>query len=242
MGEDSRETTSGKIIKIIIIVAMVLFLFGLLIISQILDSETQTTKIRNVFTDFDQDGDVDFIKEADILINDGSPFIIAPYQYENEIKPTDVSQIPLPTSTMVPTAGIGGVVIDRDGDFSLSQGWPYQITQWETHISDAAREFYIDPNLIAAIIMKESQGQASITGKDGEQGLMQVMPRFHSCATYEPRANIFCGTSILASNIQYYAGDIRTALAAYNAGRDNISAGAVYANVVLGNMDHYVVK
>lgn len=241
---ENLERNRSKFTKILIVFVLIVIIAGAFsIFTYLFDNRMQSTKVTEVFSDFDADGDVDFIVEADIIINDSSPFLV-------ELEPTNIPEIlqeQVPTSVPMPQATVesgdaGGGEVDRDGDWSLSPGWPTSVSQWEMYISEAAREFYVSPDIIAAVIMKESQGQASVTGKAGEQGLMQIMPRFHSCATYEPRANIFCGTSILAGHIQYYSGDIKTALAAYNGGRKDLSVGQQYATVVLGTLNYYVGK
>jgi len=63
----------------------------------------------------------------------------------------------------------------------------------------------------------ESGGNPQALSKSGAMGLMQVMP-FHSCASWEPEANIACGVSILENYIARSNGNVREGLAAYNAG------------------------
>jgi len=59
---------------------------------------------------------------------------------------------------------------------------------------------------------------------------------FHSCASWEPEANIACGVSILENYIARSNGNVREGLAAYNAGmtgRDVYGRGYSYADAVL---------
>lgn len=56
----------------------------------------------------------------------------------------------------------------------------------------------VPPALIAAVIEVESTFNVNATGKYGEVGLMQVYPKYHTCATYFIRQNVECGTRYLA--------------------------------------------
>ena len=71
---------------------------------------------------------------------------------------------------------------------SLSDNYPASIQQWRSLIEKNAYDSKINPNLIAAVIMQESGGNANAYSSSGAVGLMQVMP-CNGLAT-----NYFCGS------------------------------------------------
>ena len=138
---------------------------------------------------------------------------------------------PTPQTTTVPTP----LPLPRPRPSLLSVSWPPAILQWSEPISIASEIYSLDPDLIAAVIMMESGGNAEAHGGSGEYGLMQIMP-YHACVSWEPIQNIDCGASILARLIERAGGSKSLGLAAYNAGetgRDRDGKGLGYANKVL---------
>jgi tape measure domain-containing protein len=92
----------------------------------------------------------------------------------------------------------------------------------ERIIEEAAARYGVDPNLIRAVMKRESSGRNGQTSSAGAQGLMQLMPdtgrRYGVTNPFDARQNIEGGTAYLADLLKMFAGDIRLALAAYNAG------------------------
>ena len=86
----------------------------------------------------------------------------------------------------------------------------------------ASDKYDVDPNLILAVIQKESYFNPNVTSKSGAQGLMQVMPANfkHLGITngYNIEESINGGTKLLREYIDRYDGDIEMALMAYNGG------------------------
>ena len=129
---------------------------------------------------------------------------------------------------------------------SLSAAYPSSIRQWENLITRYAVQYGMDSNLIAALILQESGGNAQAYSSSGAVGLMQIMPRDgiaasficndHPCfqnrpsmqELYDPEYNIEYGTRFLA-NLKNKYGDIREAL--YHYGPYDI--GYRYADAVL---------
>ena len=93
-------------------------------------------------------------------------------------------------------------------------------------IRDAAHRSFLDPKLVEAIITVESNFKATATSKKGAMGLMQVMPRTADiCEIHEPYHalnNLMGACECLRKLINRYRGDLRLALAAYNAGTQNV--------------------
>jgi soluble lytic murein transglycosylase len=97
-----------------------------------------------------------------------------------------------------------------------------------------AQNYDLDPALLAAVIYQESKFKANARSSSGAIGLMQLLPdtakgialhtggnRFRVDDLYDPEINVRYGAWYLRHLLQRY-GEERTALAAYNAGQDNV--------------------
>lgn len=88
-------------------------------------------------------------------------------------------------------------------------------------IAETARSFDVDPALVKAVVAAESNFDARAVSRVGAQGLMQLMPetsrKMGVTAPFEPSENLRGGVRYLSQLITRY-GDLRRALAAYNAG------------------------
>jgi soluble lytic murein transglycosylase len=97
-----------------------------------------------------------------------------------------------------------------------------------------AANYDIDPALLAAVIEQESKFRADAKSSAGAIGLMQLLPdtakgiaihtggsKFVLSDLYNPEINIRYGAWYLHHLMQRY-GDEKTALAAYNAGQQNV--------------------
>jgi soluble lytic murein transglycosylase-like protein len=97
---------------------------------------------------------------------------------------------------------------------------------YHKEILKAAREAGIDPVLVHAVIRVESAYNARAVSKAGALGLMQVIPgtgrRFGVDNLLQPSANITAGTLYLSYLMRIFEGDVRLALAAYNAGENAV--------------------
>jgi soluble lytic murein transglycosylase-like protein len=89
-------------------------------------------------------------------------------------------------------------------------------------ISNVAGREGVDPALVKAVIRAESGFVPTARSPKGAQGLMQLMPataRMHNVwRAYDPNENIEGGVKHLRLLLQQYRGNVRLALAAYNAG------------------------
>ena len=89
-------------------------------------------------------------------------------------------------------------------------------------IKKAAERYEIDPALVKAVIMAESNYNPRAISKVGARGLMQLMPATAEALGVEdcfnPEHNIHGGVRYLRQLLDRFDGDIELALAAYNAG------------------------
>lgn len=103
----------------------------------------------------------------------------------------------------------------------------------ELTIRRAAHRYQLDPNLIKAIIDVESAFNPQAVSAKGAMGLMQLMPAtaraFSVSDPFDIEQNINAGSRFFAELMRKY-GDIRLALAAYNAGEPAVDARADVPN------------
>jgi membrane-bound lytic murein transglycosylase MltF len=93
-------------------------------------------------------------------------------------------------------------------------------------IQKAAQKHAIDPALIQAVIKQESAYNRFAVSNAGAQGLMQLMPatakRFKVKNAFIPAQNINAGSQYLAWLLKRFNGNVRFALAGYNAGEGKV--------------------
>src|SRR5215210_5691617 len=93
-------------------------------------------------------------------------------------------------------------------------------------ILDAATRNGVDPKLVYYVIRQESNFKLSARSGKNAQGLMQMIPdtakRFGVEDLYNPQQNIEGGVKYLRWLLKKFNGDVRLALAGYNAGEGNV--------------------
>ena len=88
-------------------------------------------------------------------------------------------------------------------------------------IRDAAEKYGVDPRLVAAIAEVESNGNQYAISSAGAIGVMQLMPGTASALGVNPYVeaeNIEGGAKYISQMLTTFNGDVRRAVAAYNAG------------------------
>jgi soluble lytic murein transglycosylase-like protein len=134
----------------------------------------------------------------------------------------------------------------------VNSSYPEKILQWCEMIMRHASKVELPSNLIAAVILQESGGDAMAYSTSGAVGLMQVMPRDGIAGSFEcingpcfasrptteelqdPEFNIKYGTGMLAGLINRL-GSLREALKAYGP----MDMGYSYADRVLAIYENY---
>jgi soluble lytic murein transglycosylase len=136
---------------------------------------------------------------------------------------------------MVVLAGgvLGAVVLVQEA----KPGWWERLwypLRYEQIVRGHADNYSLDPALLAAVIYQESKFKANARSTSGAIGLMQLLPdtakgialhtggsAFRVDDLYDPEINVRYGAWYLRHLLRKYR-DERSALAAYNAGQDNV--------------------
>lgn len=102
----------------------------------------------------------------------------------------------------------------------------YDLAAIPDHIKAAAQRHRLSEELITAVISVESNFDHAAVSQKGARGLMQLMPATASIMgvrdPHDPDENIDAGASHLRAMLDTFKGDLPLALAAYNAGEQNV--------------------
>jgi soluble lytic murein transglycosylase len=131
----------------------------------------------------------------------------------------------------------GAAVIAVEPAWYLRLRYPLE---YEQIVIGHARNYDLDPALLAAVIYEESRFDADARSEQGAVGLMQLLPetaegiatrtggsRFEVSDLLDPEINVRYGSWYLRHLMRKY-GDVRTALAAYNGGQGNVDRGVQF--------------
>lgn len=109
---------------------------------------------------------------------------------------------------------------------AMGDGVPLPV-EWAQHMVDAGRTHGIDPVLILEVCRQESRFRNSARSGANAHGLMQFIPetaaRF-GIDPYNPKQAIFGGAKYLRFLLDTFRGEVRSALAGYNAGEGAVIA------------------
>ena len=123
------------------------------------------------------------------------------------------------------TRSDAGTVIISDQGFTAPASAavrPQRGSEFDAIIDDHARAQGLSPVLVRAVIEAESAFNPRAVSRVGAMGLMQLMPGTAKdlgvADPFDPVDNIRGGTKYLRALLDRFGGDVRLALAAYNAG------------------------
>jgi soluble lytic murein transglycosylase-like protein len=108
---------------------------------------------------------------------------------------------------------------------------PEQMRRWMGFVRAAAARYELDPAIVLAIIQVESSGNNAIGDYGHRRGLMQIDNREHKTwldvheSGMDPESNIDYGCSLVRTGIDYFDGDLRAGIAAYDCGVGSAEAG-----------------
>jgi soluble lytic murein transglycosylase-like protein len=150
------------------------------------------------------------------------------------------------------TAGQISAVTTASIECPLSMDYPESVRRWCDPMVELAGQYYLPPELIAALILQESGGDPLAYSSSGAVGLMQIMPRDGLAAEFmcqngrcfasrptiaelqDPEYNLEFGVRMLAGLLER-TGDLREALKAYGP----MDVGHTYADIVLSIYENY---
>jgi len=99
--------------------------------------------------------------------------------------------------------------------------------RYDALIKEASQKHGVSFAILKAIVKVESDFNPKAVSKKGAMGLMQIMPEnFKSLRVknpFNPRENIMAGAWYFKQLLNRFDGKLHLALAAYNAGPDNVS-------------------
>jgi soluble lytic murein transglycosylase len=143
----------------------------------------------------------------------------------------------------------GLLVVFSDDPVYTSQELIFQqrFRRYDTLIRDMAEKHGIEPELVKAVIWRESAFLPQKIGGDGERGLMQILPgaasdwvrvnhilNFDPADLFDPKTNIDAGTWYLKQALQRWKDRddaLVFALAQYNAGRRRVDQWVAATNL-----------
>ncbi|OGF58420.1 MAG: hypothetical protein A2Y62_04085 [Candidatus Fischerbacteria bacterium RBG_13_37_8] len=103
-----------------------------------------------------------------------------------------------------------------------------KIERYQNVIDNISSRFKVDPKLIHAIIVAESNYNPYAVSRKGAKGMMQLMPgtakRYGVKRVFDPIDNIIGGVKYFKDLLIIFDGDLRYALAAYNAGENMVKS------------------
>lgn len=108
-------------------------------------------------------------------------------------------------------------------------------------VQQAASALGIPASVVAAQVNEESGGDTTALSPTGAMGEFQFEPSTYTGLGFpagtedDPNEEVKAYIAYMGQLLKQFGGNVKNALAAYNAGPGNIAAGMGYANTILGN-------
>ncbi len=120
-----------------------------------------------------------------------------------------------------------GMYVPRSGKGSVDfASYRANMARYSSMIDSVARKHRLYPELLHAVVRAESSYDPNAVSSAGAVGLMQLMPEtaemYGVSNRRNPRANLEGGAKLLRTLLTKYNNNLKLALAAYNAGSDNV--------------------
>ncbi|HPI36392.1 MAG TPA: transglycosylase SLT domain-containing protein [Ignavibacteriaceae bacterium] len=203
--------------------------FESLLTSMMLKSMTKTTG--GLFGEDSYGGDVlDTLFESEIAsyISKSRGLGIAESIYEKltgeKFPETYISRIRSIQQSNTPSVDLGNL---PSGAIAPSKSALGRLERFQPIIKSASRAYGVDESIIKSIILAESAANEKAISKASAKGLMQLMDGTANDMgvrnVWDPAENINGGTKYFAQMLRQYNGDLKLALAAYNAGPGNVN-------------------
>ena len=125
-----------------------------------------------------------------------------------------------PKEAVVHSAGSNGAA-NPFASYSVNSSLPVADQNLSSLIDAAARKYNVDPKLVSAVAEVESGGDQDAASSAGAVGVMQLMPDTAAALgvnPYDKKSNSVGGAKYLRQMLDAFDGDVRRAVAAYNAG------------------------
>ena len=160
--------------------------------------------------------------------------ITPPAKSRTDANPVNLNPVIAKPETLIPKPSISFTPVQKEVSSLQSTGLTSRHQQAgvgerqkiETSILRAARKYDLPVNLIKSVIRAESNFQVKAVSHAGAQGLMQLMPATAKAMgvnnPFNIEENIDGGSRYLRKMLDSFGGDLKLALAAYNAGPEAV--------------------
>lgn len=117
-------------------------------------------------------------------------------------------------------------LVEDEPVYSSSPRVSTRATEFDGLIQRVSDSVMLDPALIKSVMHAESAFDPTALSSKGARGLMQLMPgtaqRYGVTRIFDPQQNVLAGGRYLRDLLRQFNGDMRLALAGYNAGENAV--------------------